>query len=81
MQRQETYKQKKFNEQQDLFCTVSSANVVDTDSSLSADDMASDTVFTIEKVLQHLQLIMAKKMVHASIFLLTVCLNKQWLRH
>ena len=46
MQRQETYKQKKFNEQQDLFCTVSSANV---DSSLSAEDMADDTVFTIEK--------------------------------
>ena len=49
MQRQETYKQKKFNKQRDLFCTVSSANVVDTNSSLSADDMANDTVFTIEE--------------------------------
>ena len=81
MQRQETYKQKKFNEQQDLFCTVSSANVVDTDSSLSADDMANDTVFTIEEAPSTSSANYGKKMVHASIFLLTFCLNKQWWRH
>ena len=51
------------DEQQDVFKTVSSINVADTDSSLSADDTANNTVFTIEEALSTSSGIYGKKMV------------------
>ena len=49
LQKHEAYQQKIFHEQQELFETVSSINVADTDSSLSEDDMAIGADFTIKE--------------------------------
>ena len=49
LQKHEAYQQKIFHEQPELFETVSSINVADTDSSLYEDDMAIGTDFTIKE--------------------------------
>ena len=60
-------------EEEDIFSSVSSANVIDTDSSLSTDEMIIYTDFTTDAAPSTSSSTSGKKMVHVCLFHLTFC--------